>query len=274
MRVHISDLAIVRLVTMTAGEGLGRIVRGVGIEEMDPQESRPPVCGPEPREGSSYGLFRADRSVAGVAPIRDVLRCDLVVVGVEPSRQAKSAVEHERAHECGGVIPGVAEALRQQGQATGDDEGPVVSNSVARWKQAGHQRRVRWQSQWGVGIGLSEKSALPGQGVEVRRLGRPRTVGADAIGPCRVKCDHEHVQRTRAVVHRPFAPPGGEAADPDPGKNDQCGGAHDQRDQPPASDPPAVIHWGCAASPFTTIKRRVLVRPPRWAASDQKMLSQ
>jgi len=103
------DLARIGVLAVTPAVGLGGLVRGVGVVQVNPKEIRAPVFAAVlyPREGPVHHRVAAalgfERIGAG-----GVAAVDLVIVRLEAAPEAEAMIEHESAYEraisvpCGG----------------------------------------------------------------------------------------------------------------------------------------------------------------------------
>ena len=152
----------------------GRAIRRVRIEQMDPREprlirgrgrGRYPVAG-ELRHAVRGPFRKGKRHRSRVAAHR-------VVVRVESAREAEPRVEHERADERAGAVPGVVQKRGERRRAGGERGGAVVADAVRRRCEAGKNGRVGRQRHRRVRVRVGEADAARGQPIDRRRSGPP-----------------------------------------------------------------------------------------------------
>ena len=191
LRVGVCDLAVVRRRGPRAELGR-RIVRGVGIVEVDPQKKWLMADGrwlaAEPGERAVDDRRR--RSLGFEAIGRVGIARDLIVVGVEPLRQAEAAIEHERADKRRGLVAGVLQSPRDRLVRLGQRVDPVFADAVRRRQQPGVNRRVRRQGQRHGAAHRGEPDAGRGEPID-----RRRDTGTDAVRPERVDGHQQQVRR-------------------------------------------------------------------------------
>ncbi len=90
--IHEGDLTVVGSPLEPAPEGLGRDVRQVGVEEVDPQQERRPEV-VQPGQHRFHGLARRPLFVVEGRPIADA---HAVVVDLEAARQTEPTIEDHR----------------------------------------------------------------------------------------------------------------------------------------------------------------------------------
>ena len=178
--VGVGDLGVVGVVRAAIAERGRRLVAGVGIEVMDPEEpaALPRLLQPAQRPGGGVGGV----GLAQHADHGQVAGREVVVVAVEAAVQAVAGVEDQGRDHRAGVEAAVLERGSQGRQVLGQAVGAVVAGAVADGVEAGEDRGVRRQGHRADGHALLEEHALGGQPVEVRRAGTGVAVGADAVG--------------------------------------------------------------------------------------------
>ena len=191
--VHIGHLSIIEPVSALLSERGGRIVRQMGIEEMDPDEERSVAARVfvEPRLerlkhllGPALGVGRFERRV----------RLEIVVVDVEPAVQAEAGIHGEGRRESGRFIAAALEDLGQGRSSSPESVGSVVVDAVGIGIFAGHDRGVRRQGEGNLAVGLAEADSALGQDVQIGGPARGIPVAAKPVGPGRVQGDEDHVQ--------------------------------------------------------------------------------
>jgi hypothetical protein len=192
--VREGDLARVAVAREGAGKARGRIVRGVRIVEVDPEEETRGGRS-SPGERRVHHAIRASLRVAHRAgdPILHP-----VVVGLEASGEAEAPVEHQRADDGRRGVSGVAHALRESRDPLVEAMDRVVAHAVGRRVEPRHQGGVSRKRQRRRGDGRGEANPRRGERVQVRGMGARRAVAADVVGPQGVDRDQEHTIRRGA----------------------------------------------------------------------------
>ena len=210
LRVHERDLAVVG--SGGPGRELGRrLVGGVGIEVVHPQEERGrgrrrARWGVEPAQDGVGGAVRGPLHVGGAPRVASAGQ--MVVVGQEAAVEAEPAGEREARDEGGGPITRRREVLGHAAQARRQHISTVVAHSVAQGGAAGQDRRVRWRREGHVGHCRGEPHAPRGEAVEGGGRGPGIAVTAQAIGAQRVDRHQQHVRSGRRRRSGPSAAAG------------------------------------------------------------------
>jgi hypothetical protein len=197
LRVHVRDLAVVEGSREPRGEGLGRAVRGVGVEVMDPgHEGARAVAGPDPGQGrvgraSGPPLVGAGREGGALR------RLHAVVIDVEALVQAKARVQDERGDERPGLVSPPARHLGQRHVLRGQVALRVDPDAVAWGQETGQEGGMGGQRLGGHGHRLREADPSGRQAVQDRRGGAPVPVAADAVGARGVERHQEDVEAGR-----------------------------------------------------------------------------
>src|SRR5690348_15811908 len=111
LAVSIGNLAVVRVLSVLAEEGLGRVIRTMRIVEMEPEEEGPRAMLPQPREGRIHAGSGTALHQFRIL-FQQALRVELVVVVIKAAVQAPAAVEHKGADDGAG---GVAMVVKRFG---------------------------------------------------------------------------------------------------------------------------------------------------------------
>ena len=186
-RVVEGDFAVVRPIGKGFAERRRRIVRVVGIVQVDPHEQR----------RAERGVRRQPVGGGGDGPIPAALERHAIVVLVESARQTVALIEHERADERGRAVTSASKCGRQRRQAIAQTEVPVVPDAVHEGIHAREQRHVRRQRDRRRRNGMFEHDALRGESIEIGRARLAIAVRAEMIGARRVERDQEDVRRRR-----------------------------------------------------------------------------
>ena len=229
--IHVGDLAIVRTLAVPLGEGRRRLEHGVRVEQVDPLEetlagleSVEPVAGRV--DGASGAALRVEARRAGGASGH------VVVVMLEPARQAEPSVEHCRGDERTGAEPGVAQQPGQRRQVRGQTMQTVLAHAVRRRVETGEHRGVRRQRHRRGGEGALEQRALPRQLAQGRSLDRG-AVGLEPVRPGGVQGDQQEGTRLDCGPVRRAVAAGGTA-------QQQSGGRQRQDKRSPGESHQAV----------------------------------
>ncbi len=187
--VHIGDLAVVRTAGRSFPIGGRRVVGQVRVIVMDP--GKEPVLSVliQPAGEPGESIFG---SPLGVGAFQGRLRLEGVVVDVEAPADAEARIDRKRGDEGG---RGEAVTLQDLGQRfpLRHEVVAIVTHSVRRRIEAGHDRAVRRQGQRGRRIDAGETDALAGQTVQVGGQGLFEAVAAEVIGPGRIEGDEKEV---------------------------------------------------------------------------------
>jgi hypothetical protein len=169
------------------------------IEHVDPGEEVRGLAS-DPVEGAR------DDEIRGTLGHRDLDRAPLlghlIVVDVEPRREAEALGEREAADEGAGREPARLEPGRQRRRAGPHPEPAVVAHPVLVGKQSAENGRVGRQRHHGVRVGERKARAAGGEAVHVRRL-RRSAVRRQRVGPQRVNRDEKDVLIRRRFEHEP-----------------------------------------------------------------------
>jgi hypothetical protein len=196
-RVHRRHLALVGVVTVAGGEGLGRLVGEVGLVDVDPAERGCGALAVEPtaRGGDRLRARPLLHEAGGVgAPIAEA-----VVVGVEAAVQAEAGVERKGAHEGAGAEAAGLEQCGQRVGAGGEAEAGVVADAVLEGVAAGEYVGVGRQRHDVLRVASLETHAHRGEPVERRRARSGPSIGAEGVGAQRVDGDEQHAEPGVAV---------------------------------------------------------------------------
>ena len=162
-------LAVVRLRAVLRGEIVGRPVRRMRIERVHPREELARLF------ADPVGRARDDdvRAPLGQREVHFALHLrHLIVVDIEPRREAEALRDGEAADEGAGREAQRLQHRRERGRAFLDAEAAVVAHAVFVRQTAGQDRRVRRQRHHRVRMREREPRAVRGQAIEVGRLGR------------------------------------------------------------------------------------------------------
>ena len=203
--VGVGDLAEVGLAGVARREGLGRLVRGVRIVEVDPGEEGLPLTAP-----SSHGRARSITSSPFFCTVPRLTtlyferskRSEYVEALVE----APARVEHPRPHEGARRVAGVLHPRGERRLRGLEEEAAVVADAVVRRDEAREDRRVRGQGHRRGGRRLLEEDAVAGHRVDVRRLDPAEAVAAQPVRAQGVEGDHDDVEGLAGVVGRRAGP--------------------------------------------------------------------
>ena len=105
--------------------------------------------------------------------------------------------ERKRAHGGGGPVAGVAQNLGEGGLILAEHEEPVVAHAVSEWDFAGHQARMRRQSDRHRRHGILEEYPFRRQTIDHRRACDRVSVAADVIGAGGIESHHQDVPARR-----------------------------------------------------------------------------
>ena len=191
LRVHEGDLAVVGAAGEPRREVRRRLVGRVGVEVVDPEEPRGRRPRFQPRPGRGRRLVRGTLHVGRAAPVLAVGQ--VIVVHVEPAREAEAPVQREPGDEGRRPVPRVVEGLGQGGDGLGQHEVAVVAHAVAKRGEPGEDRGVRRCRERHVGDRGREARAAGGQRVEDGGRGAGVTVAADVVGAEGVDGDEQDV---------------------------------------------------------------------------------
>ena len=187
--IVVRDLAVVGTIGERRRERRRRIVRIVRVVQVQPHEVRPRIL----RRHGEPALHRRRRLAAAA------LERQAIVVAIEASAEAVAPVQHERADERGGAIPGVVQRRRERRHRGVEREVAVVAHAVRERIPAGQQARVRRQRERRRRDRALEEDALRRQTIEIGRAGARVAVRAQMIGTRRVERDQENIGRRVAM---------------------------------------------------------------------------
>jgi hypothetical protein len=174
--VHRGDLTEIRLRAIPASEGLGRRVRRVRIEIVDPEEQWL-LCGAGQECDCTIGR------VSGCA-LRTAGR-QLLVVRIESPREPEGPGQDEGRYEGGGPVPRCLQPFGHDSMCGWQIAGILV-HAVAGRIEARHHRGVRGQRLGHGCVRLSEALPSRGEGVERGCFDKDR-LRADRVDSRRVE---------------------------------------------------------------------------------------
>ena len=154
--------------------GSRRGVRGVRVEQVDPDEEGP-LAGMrlEPGERRLHHLVGAPLAgkQGNPVPARQVAAGEhrmreVVVVDGKALREAETVIERHAAHERGRLVALAGEYLRERGLGVCQQVETVREDAMGKRVAAGHQARVRGRGDGRDGICLGEAHAVGRQPVE------------------------------------------------------------------------------------------------------------
>ncbi len=167
----------------------GRGIRGVGVEEVDPDEEALAGVGGDPVHRRVHDpLASRPEAIPGASPPGVALRrCE--GVDLEAPAEAEALVDDVARYEGGGRESGRAHPGGQAGQL-GGYRNRVVEDAVAPGVEAGEERRVSRSGARRGRAGLEEQHATPGERVDRRSWDRS-AIGTHVIGAQRVDGDEQ-----------------------------------------------------------------------------------
>ena len=186
-RVDVGHLAIVGASPVTAPEGLGSTIRGMGIEEVDPGKESTVILGRHPlqRPAHHFPAPPLGRTLFRKIPIE-----------VESLIQTGAGIEDRGADEGGRPISLGPEPLGQRQMLRLQAESGLVPDSRMVGKRSGQKGAVGRERERRLGDDLLEQDAVLSQGVD-RRIRRPCVaVGFEPVGPERVHRDQNDSRRS------------------------------------------------------------------------------
>ena len=189
LRVDEGDLAGVGVVRKRARIPRRRLVLGVRVVEVHPQEEARGRC-LDPGDRRVHHGVRVSLRATRVA--RSPAGRHLIVVAVEAAGQAELAFQDHGAHEGGRLEPGGAHPLGERRKIRFEAEDQVVADTVVGWIEGRHQRGVRGERERCRRERRFEAHSFRGDAVQ-RRGARPlSSVAAQPIRPERVDGDEDH----------------------------------------------------------------------------------
>ncbi len=189
--IGVSDLAVVFPAPISRGIRRRRLVRGMGIEIMDPSEERRGALLPEPGRGRGVDIVRLAFDEGQIA--RGIPAAVMIVIDLEAAVEPEARIEGERPDERPRAVASLPQDLGQR-PASGLQALAVVARPVRRRIRPGHDRGVGRQGQRGRRERPGKKRPAPGQAVDMGRFDAPIPVSAEMIGPKRVDRDEEDVR--------------------------------------------------------------------------------
>jgi hypothetical protein len=75
----------------------------------------------------------------------------------------------------------------------------VIVDAVGKGISPGHDRTMGWEGQRNLGIGVLEKDAAAGEGIDVRRPPAGIAITAHAVRPGRIQGDEKNIQRPMLI---------------------------------------------------------------------------
>ena len=200
LRIGVGDLAVVR----PAGEGgpvrLGRVVRGMRVVEVHPDEERP-VRGRrgQPPEGGVHDVARGTLRPRA----RDGAVLEVLAERVEALPEPEGGGHGVGAHEGRRAVTPPLQHRGQRLMLRVEREDDVVADAVDGRVEAGEDRRVGGAGQRDRALSVREAGAAGGQPVQARRAGRGVAVRAHVVRAKGVDGDEEEVGARRAMRRPP-----------------------------------------------------------------------
>ena len=214
------DLAVVEIAGEARGERLGRGVGSVRIEEVDPEEARPPLLPAPPGEGGADHLVAAPFGAGEPFGLRAA--AGAVVVDLEAVAQAELRIEGEAADE---GARGIARGVEDRGEGRHRARQPkaaVVAHAVLVRIEAGQDVGVGGQRRDVVRVSVGKDPAGRGEAVEDRGLGLAVAGESQRVGPQGVNGDEDDVGARRLRGFRRFRRLSREGGEPPGGQQEQC----------------------------------------------------
>ncbi len=193
-RVRVGNLAVVRLGGIVGFEGLRRVIRIVGIVEMQPDKKRPLLMTAQPTQRAIRNILRAPLD-AFVAVFSRLALVKVRVVYVKAALETwsrRSWIENIGTEERRSVIAVLMKKVRQVREILAERCAQILDMTELRIgprQQSGMRRR----GQRNLRVGSREHHALLGECIEVGRQAALGAEKAHAIGPRCVECDQDDV---------------------------------------------------------------------------------
>ena len=189
-------LAQVGVATRALEGGRRREVRGVGVEQVHPQEER--LLALQTGEPGARGDDDLRGRALQVAHLGAGWSLGLAV-DVEALVEGEGAVERAGGDDGAGRQPPLARQLGQGARRGGQRRDAIVPQRVPRRQEPGQHRGVGGQRQRRHRAGVVVAHALGGQPVEVRGQPRAAAVAAQRVGPRRVEREQDHAPGRRGT---------------------------------------------------------------------------
>jgi hypothetical protein len=190
--VGVGNLANVSAPLIARLEGLGRIVGGMGIVEVNPREERLVLLLVQPGQGIGHHLVAGFLNGAEGECL--VLRqVEGVRIRFKPLTDAPLGGENPGRDESSGFVARFLESLGEGFFLWSEEVATVVAHSVSAGQSARHQGGVGRQREGHRGGHALEDQALVREGVDVRRFDLAESVGGKAIRAQRVEGDEDDV---------------------------------------------------------------------------------
>ena len=198
--VDIGHFSRVRIGGERLVERGGRLIREMGLVEMDPAKPARAALLLEPRHGGLEDLGRRplrhrERRVGRPFGVS-------IVVHLETLIDAEARVERKSSHEGSGAVSVLLQYFGQRGDALVQDEGPVVVYPVGEGIHPGEQAGMGGEGQGHMGNRTVEADPLLGQRVDVRRGNLCASVRAEVIRSQGVDGDDEEIRFHRGHIGR------------------------------------------------------------------------
>ena len=183
-----------------------RTVGSVRIVHVDPHEEwlMAAAFALQPRERRVDDRRCRPFGIEAIARLR--IASNAIVVRVEALRQPEAAVEDEGADERRRLIAGALEQTRDRRVIVGQRVDAVFADAMDGRRQAGEDRRVRWQRQRHRAARVREPHARRRETIQ-----RGRDTDAKSIRPERIDGDEQHVRSLRGSARCAAAAGCGEA---------------------------------------------------------------
>src|SRR6185369_2970869 len=189
LRVHVGDLAVIRIGLIAAFERLRRIVRIMGVVKVYPQEKWPCLSLAEPGERMVYHFAGATfhRFVAiGAAWTKPEARVINLETPIKPRRRATQRIKYKRGDEGGRVIPALAQNVGRVGQFV-RKRNSEIDHMIELRVSPRKNRGMRSCGQRDVRVGMRKHRRLTGQCIQIWRQPALPSEKAHAIGASSVQ---------------------------------------------------------------------------------------
>ncbi len=197
--VCVGDLSVIEMAAVLSTIRLGRIVRTVGIVQMQPEEKRTPgrflqpfLVEPIQRMRDTLAGFAIDQ--ANVL-LLEGFGGEGVVVEIETACQSPTSVQNEGTNHCTGGITLQFKGLSDRAELRRERLSGEILHPILKGICARQNDRMGRPGQRDLRNGAFENNAIMGESIQGRRFDIGAAITSEVVGAYRVNRDDDHVRR-------------------------------------------------------------------------------